>query len=200
MMYSSVVSAAIGSVLCGLVGPAAFAKPQSPCVQQYGQMVCGAGVQSKVDASGMVNLAQTEVTGATLVRGTFVARDAKLNDLSVSGTTNLMHVDVQGKTHLQGYLRAQETQFKQDVSVASDSVDLLDCQLSSIEVSSARKSPRLNLSGGTVVSGDVVFANEPGQVKLSDQARITGKVRNGKIIAHHSHSHKHRAKPTGENK
>jgi predicted thioesterase len=112
---------------------------------------------------------------------------ATLNGTTVTGNLVVMGVlttkngaHVEGKTSVFGPLFASNTQFDQQVFVATNTLTLNNSHINGnlTEKSSSQKGV-INMSSGSTVSGNVDFSAQKGVVNLSGGSSIAGTVING---------------------
>lgn len=142
------------------------------------------------------------LTGNATLMGPVKMRDSKMNDLQVTGPFNASkvvvkkltvngpvrfeRVTVDGLATINGPLTAEESNFKNTLSIATDKMSLDHCMAENIEVRKNskwfEKPQRVFLTNKTVVKGDIVFEAGNGVVVISKEATHKGKVIGGKSI------------------
>lgn len=191
-----------------------YAYADDPCQSisgPYGPMACTAGTTSTVFANGPVTMNNTIVSGATKINGTLSAvnvqfgkkkrnilntdnlllnhkNDDLSDSLTVNGKVQLEDAVVYGNTTINGYLVANKTTFMGTLTIASNNLQLNDCNTGAIIIKDSNGdgvvSPQtITLSEHTQVNGNITFKQAGGIVYLGANASITGRVIGGEIVA-----------------
>ncbi len=177
----------------------------------YGPMVCTAGMTNTVFANGPVTMKDTVVSGSTKINGSLDAVNVQFGkkkrntlntedllldhksenmtaSLTVNGKVQLKDATVYGDATINGFLAANKTIFMGTLTVASNEIQLTNCNTNAIVIKGSNGdgvvSPQtVSLSGYTHVNGNITFKQAGGIVYLGANANITGKVISGEIIA-----------------
>lgn len=93
---------------------------QPPCWQQPGVLNCSQGLVQHIYFRGIVNLNGTEVVKAFDVLGNCHLQHARLHWATIRGSSWLTNTIMHEKTRMVGNVHAQQTQFRQTVSITGD--------------------------------------------------------------------------------
>lgn len=155
-----------------------------------------------ISIAGPASLEGVTVRDTTSVMGPAKMRDSNLNTLSISGPLNARkvtlktltangpvrfeRVTVDGKVTINGSLNAEESNFKDSISIAADKIIFDHSMAENIQVrknsSWLEKPQRVILTNKTIVKGDITFEAGNGIVVLSKGAALKGEVKGGKIV------------------
>ncbi len=167
----------------------------------FGKTYFGNETIKNIHACGKVVLDATQVTESLNVNGDLQANDAQIANMAVNGKSDLRNCSVKemkinGHIHLDncsiereslvnGFLVAVHTTFSEKLTASSPKLIFEDCQLDSIHMkkdSEENKTQVIELKKGTKVDGSITFESVKGEVILSSDSVVTGKIIGGKII------------------
>ena len=171
----------VASLLGGIIfSMSAIASPV--CQQSWGQMICSKGTIDKLNAQGIVSVIDTKVLGKSSINGTFNAKNAQLNELSIHGMSVFNNSSITGESHLFGSLKASNCKFSKSLFITSQNMALNSCNLAKIVASSGGEfNTIIKLTGNSVVN-QIVFTKAGGEVWLYDTAKVLQPVQGGTII------------------
>lgn len=138
---------------------------------------------AKLKANGSVTVKNIKVKSAK-INGSLSGSDVYVkHDLEIEGAVNMVDITVTGKTKVIGGLSVTKGDFG-DIEVVNTTTYLSHCKGKNILVKKidSDKIQKLELSKGTIISGDVVFESGEGEVHLSNDSIIKGNVKGAKII------------------
>ncbi|MEE3002728.1 MAG: hypothetical protein VX335_00035 [Pseudomonadota bacterium] len=143
---------------------------------------CDKTMVENLIATGIVTLKGTVVDKSTKVSGIFSADKAQLHDLSVQGKANINSSKIDGKCNIRGYLESDSSIFKKSLHLSSNEAKLRNSEIgTNIEINHSIGTPRLILSGTSIVSGNIKFIGSYGEVIKDKSVIIRGKLINGSI-------------------
>jgi hypothetical protein len=129
--------------------------------------------------NGFVTLEDSEIKQKLEVHGSLKAIRAKIGSLKVNGYANLLQSTIRSDSQINGFLNAVNSTFNGPLKVASQGVELQDCQLQSIAIEDASwilGSQTLELKGKTKVLGSITFESGKGTLIMSPESSIKGQV------------------------
>jgi hypothetical protein len=137
-----------------------------------------------ISVNGSVVLQNTTIRNCATVNGSLLAIDSCVKSIQVNGSATLKNSLIKAGTVVNGSLRAEESIFEGTISVASEKTVLKNCETNLISIRRIGGSQMiqiLELSGNTVVNGDIVFEVSGGEVIITGEAKILGDIIGGTI-------------------
>lgn len=153
--------------------------------QSYGNQKYGKKTVDSIQANGAVFLKETKVLGIVSVNGSLSAEESAINCLQVNGQAVLNNCLVEQSAVVNGSLDAQNTQFQNDLSIASQKIVLRMCSVNSLtirEVSGYAGMQIIDLRSGTTVTGSIVVESGKGQILVSSNSKISELQVSGAVI------------------
>lgn len=157
----------------------------SVCNIAPGSVTCGHGTVASLSGTGMVKVGGTTVSGATLVNGLLNAKDATFSSLEVNGSAKLTQCIINDVARVKGLLTASSTQFAKTLEVYSSETHFINSKVSNdlyLGHTNSRKHV-VYLDNFSEVSGNIIFDDGKGEVILSGQSKIGGKVIGGHVVS-----------------
>lgn len=142
-------------------------------------------IVNSIYENGSVILKSTNVLGSLVVNGSLNAEDSVIRSLQVNGQANLKNCVINSLSTINGSLHADNTQFQQELSVASQKITLKTCSIASLIV---RKTDGyegiqiINLRNGTNVTGPIIVESGNGQIWMSSDSKISGQVSGAQVL------------------
>ena len=166
----------ISIIFLGLTSSFTFAADKDANVCVYGNETVDSVVCYKPTV-----LKQMVVKGDVKVVGTLRAENVTLQNLNVEGNAELTNVVVSQTTKIAGSLKATNVQFKQGISVNSDSISLINSTVNGmVTVTSPVNTPYLQVLCGSVIEGAVLFDGRAGVIQVSsNNYLIKGNISQG---------------------
>jgi hypothetical protein len=126
-------------------------------------------------------LTMTNVTANdVIVKGPLTMTYASVNDIEVKGPLNVNSSTVKGLASVDGPVEATRSTFEKDVFSASNFVMLSSSQVvGKVTEKSSDEKAILKMTDKSIISGNVEFSGQTGQVILDSQSKVMGTVING---------------------
>lgn len=151
----------------------------------YGYQEYEKKLVDSIQTNGAVFLKETKVTGIVNINGSLSAEESAINCLQVNGQVVLNNCLIQQTAIVNGSLDAQNTQFQNELSVASQKIVLRMCSVESLtirEVSGFSDMQIIDLRSGTTVTGPIVVESGKGQILISSNSKISESQVTGAVI------------------
>ena len=168
------------SMLCALASISLIACAEPVCQKKSGETMCGKGEVDILGVNGIFKATQTKFKKRLVVRGQAIMDDCEVNEIKVYGQALLTKSKVFGKALVYGHVELMHAQFKQPLVAHTNQLLATGSSFANLIISPTQAGCKVELREGSSVNGDIVFRGYPGTVILSDGARITGKIINGK--------------------
>lgn len=142
----------------------------------------GKEVVDSINVNGSLFLDGTKVRSVQL-NGYLEAKGALVDHLEVNGQVNLKNCQV-NEGIINGLLTAENSKFQKELSVASQKVVLVQCNVENLtikEVHGFDGVQIIDLRNGTKVHGKVVVESGKGEVWLSSNSEVNGVIEGAKI-------------------
>jgi hypothetical protein len=167
-------------------GPTYLENKKLDCIKILGPATLeGVTVSGTISILGPAKLRDSNLQNLQ-ISGPLNARKVNLKTLTANGPSRLERVVVDGKITINGTLYAEESNFKDMLSIATDKMTLDHSMAVNIEVrknsSWLEKPQRVHLTNNTTVKGDIIFEAGNGIVVISKGAVLKGAVKGGKKI------------------
>jgi hypothetical protein len=148
-------------------------------INVFGPLTMKNVTANDVIVKGPLTMNQATVNNVT-VQGTLTMINASANDVTVQGPLNSTSSTVKGQVSAEGPVEATYSTFEQSIFSASNSVTLSSSQvIGNVTEKSSNGQAVLKMIGKSVVSGNVEFSGQAGQVILDNQSKVVGSVVNG---------------------
>lgn len=160
-----------------------FAKDNIQAQNSYGLVSYGKESIDEINHNGNIKLDGTQVRHLQ-VNGLLEARYAQIEEMQVNGNTILDNCSIKQKSSIYGYLQANNSNFFDELSVASEEIVLNSCSLKSVRMLKTSNYPReqvVKLTGKTKITGSIIFDDKNGKVIVGPNCEI-GEVIGGKIV------------------
>ena len=142
----------------------------------YGNQNYGKETIDSLQANGSVTLEGTKVLGLIQVNGSLNAEESAINSLQVNGQVGLRNCVIANTASINGSLNADNTQFQNDLSVASQKIVLRMCTVDSLtvrQVNGYTGVQIVDLRSGTSVKGPIVVESGNGEIWISSNSEIS---------------------------
>lgn len=169
-------------------GDARYTNTTLDSLSVFGELVCSA-LTVREDVSVYGDAVAASLTCRDLsVKGELTGSDISCNNLSIMGALTVQRLNATGDCSVFGSCALSESTIN-DLSLSGQAT--LDSTVTGTIVVRnnafftwwmSLHRQKIVLSGTTVVNGDIVFERAGGIVEISGAARISGEVRNGKIV------------------
>lgn len=157
------------------------------CPLQSKNTYCGARYFGAEHLGTIEILGATELDGTNVehltVYGNLQAQKAIIGTLMVNGSVYLENSVVQYEAMIQGFLEASTTTFNK-IIIASTEVIFRATTIKDIIVRNNQGSgiSRVKLNNGSHITGSVTFESGDGEILLSADSSVSGRVKGGRII------------------
>ncbi len=143
-------------------------------IEEYGQEKL-----LSLQGFGIVKLQGTKVVDSLEVNGELDAHGCELGRVKVNGYGLLENCLVKKRVVVQGVLEATNTQFYDQVVLASEQTIFENCSLAGIQVRESGKDEIVELKGKSIVSGAIKFDSGRGIVIKGSEVEFSGKLIGG---------------------
>lgn len=139
---------------------------------------------NNIQSNGSIYIEDCLVKKQILVNGSLTICDSKIEDIFLNGQLQVTNSRV-NSAQVNGAISASNTQFIENISVASEQIVLEDSIANSLLI---RKTGNLNavqtvkLTGSSEIKNNIRFEVPGGQVILSPESKIYGQVVNGVVL------------------
>lgn len=137
-----------------------------------------------INSCGSVFLEGTQVTGSVCVNGHLSACSAHVSgSVHVNGRVDCANCSFEESVSVNGTLSPRGTRFAKEVSVASEELELIDCDVHEIVVRLVQPPGKLQVVRlvNTTVSGSITIEAGHGEVWISPSSIVLGEIRGAKI-------------------
>lgn len=177
------MKAAIG-LLCTFA--TVFAQPPNlPSHNQSSHNQYGAVTLASLDATGLIKLNGTSITGPLHLTGSLIAKNGELGSLEILGEANLTDSLVKEGGSILGSLQAIRSTFQKPISVLAQKVVFTASHLEAITVlrdGGFKGKQIVELKQGTIVQGSIHFESGKGEVLVFPGSQVLGPVTGGKVV------------------
>lgn len=138
----------------------------------------------KIDVTGNVRLTESKVTGTFDVVGDLTSINSSINNIDVAGEAKITHTTILGTAGITGDFVSLDSTFLSSITVVSKSVKFKNSTIHDLYIKSNNKDKpksKVFLNGGEVL-GNIIFDYNNGEIYVSNNAKINGKVIGGIII------------------
>ncbi len=150
----------------------------------YGHQNFGKETINSIQANGSVILDGTKVLGLVKVNGSLEADEAAIDSLQVNGQAGLKNCLISNSSIINGSLTADNTNFQNELSVASQKITLRTCSVDALtvrEVVGFEGVQVIDLRSGTKITGPIVVESGNGEVWLSSNSEVSGQISGAKV-------------------
>ena len=148
-------------------------------INVFGPLTMKNVTANDVITKGPLTMNQATVNNIT-VQGTLTMTNASANNVNVQGSVLSTSSTVKGQVSAEGPVEATYSTFEQSVFSTSNSVILSSSQVVGNVTETSNNGPAvLKMTGKSVVSGNVEFPAQSGQVILDSQSKVVGTIVNG---------------------
>lgn len=140
---------------------------------------------SNIMANGSVVLEGTEVEGILQVNGSLQGKNTSLHSMQINGSVRLEDSIVRENAVINGSLQSTGNQFQKNIAISSQSAVFIDSSLESLNVkivAGYKGVQIIKLLGNSTIAHDIVFDSEQGEVHLSQDSVIMGRVVGGSVV------------------
>lgn len=138
-----------------------------------------------IQTNGVVSLKGTKVLGMVNVNGSFSAEASTIHSLQINGDVHLMNCVIENSALINGSVVAQNTQFQNELSVATQKMTLKMCSVDSLTIRKVKGftgTQIIDLRSGTTVKGSIVVESGNGQIIISPNSKIIESQVSGAVI------------------
>lgn len=153
-----------------------------------------------LSVSGIATYNNHKIDKTLRVHGSLTGTKLETQHIEVYGSTKLEESIVKGRSVLRGSLETRATHFNQPVEVngeimadgavfdqsiiATGNIKLHNTTAHDIFINDKDRwtTAKVYLTGSTVVRGSITFASGKGEVRLQDNAKMTGTVKSGQLV------------------
>jgi hypothetical protein len=169
------------------------------CESDPASTICSRGVVDDLNVDGSTSLNGTTVTNTVTANGSLRANHSILNKVTANGSAQIRNSEIKGHlccsgsadiykskvntATISGSLFAVTTIFAEQLSLATDKTILQSSQTKDVIIQVVNNHEELYLQNNTIVEGNITFLSGKGLVFKSDNSKIIGKVRGGKIVS-----------------
>jgi len=148
-----------------------------------GKMSYGNDTLEDLQINGYGELNGTKITHSLQVNGYLKATNAQIGQMIVNGKVVLENSSVNQPSSVHGYLSAKDTQFLSELTIASESISLDSCSLTSLHIikNDSWMEQTVLLEGKTKISGTITFDSKNGRVILNKDCEIKDVI-GGKVL------------------
>lgn len=142
---------------------------------QYGNQTV-----SSVLCFGAADLEGTNVTGDVTVFGPLTMHGATVNKVTVMGELKSSDSTAKGPVSVYGPIFANTSTFDKDVFSATNYMQMQASKINgNVTIKSSSQQGVLDMSNGSLVTGNVDFSAQSGVVKLDGSSHVDGNIING---------------------
>ena len=153
-----------------------------------------------LSVSGIATYNNHKIDKTLRVHGSLTGTKLETQNVEVYGTTKLEDSTIKGRSVLRGSLEAKTSHFNQPLEVngeivadgavfdksvtATGNINLHNSTAHDIFIDDSKRwtKAKVILTGSTIVNGSITFASGKGEVRLQDNAKISGKVVSGQLV------------------
>lgn len=165
-----------GFFLCFLVSSALLAN--EVCTRIPGSTICTAGELDVLTETGIVHIHSTKIKHCHIT-GELLVKHAEIDVLEVIGKANVISSNINTGKVL-GLLSLERSKVGGEINVVANKMSVDNSELHSI-LMQGDDFPILQLSGNSIVNGNIEFLGKTGVVEKDGLATINGKIINGKL-------------------
>ena len=116
------------------------------------------------------------------INGSLNGEDISAEKLEINGSLKGSNINITGETKISGNINASESKFN-DIEILTKNSVLSNSSAKNILVKKEKNGEKqiLKLKDGSIISGDIVFESESGEIHIDDTVKINGKIKGAKV-------------------
>lgn len=148
-------------------------------IKVFGPVTMNNVTANDVTVNGPLTMNHTNVNNIT-VAGSLTMTYGNANDINIKGPLHINSSTIKGLASVEGPVEATRSTFEKDVFSASNFVMLSSSQIvGKVTEKSSNEKAILKMTDKSIISGNVEFSGQAGQVILDSQSKVMGSVVNG---------------------